>query len=316
MQEFERASFHKEEMIEDKNTGSFVFEPLERGFGTTIGNALCRVMKANLPGTGVAGFKITGINPQDTLVPGVVEDVVGIGLNIKNLQIANYTNEPYTLHINKTGPAIVTAADVVCPEEVEMLEPDQVIATLDTDTTLDLDLYIAKGTGFKNAKQNREEYKLPEDVIALDTLYTPIRQADYLSEPARVGQDIKYDKVHINVVTNGTITPLKAVSEAAGILVNNLDVIVPLSDMKLEECFMVQQPQTEDVAKPNTMMIEDLDLSVRSYNCLKRAGIQTVDELTQKTEEEMMHVKNLGKKSLKEVKEKMHQLDLYFKSYE
>lgn len=316
MQEFERASFHKEVVDEENNTGSFVFEPLERGFGTTIGNAICRVMMTNLPGTGIVGFEITGIHPHDTLVPGVKEDVIGIGLNVKALKIANYSDELQELTISKKGPAVITAADVVCPEEVEVLEPDQVIATLDTDAEVNMRLYAAKGTGFKNALENREAYNLPETVTALDTMFTPIRSADYLSEPARVGQNIKYDKVHINVATTGAITPLEAVSQAASILVDSLDVLIPLADMKLEETFVVQQPQVEEAAKTNTMMIEDLDLSVRSYNCLKRAGIQTVDELTQKTEDEMMHVKNLGKKSLKEVKDKMHQLGLYFKSYE
>ena len=147
-------------------------------------------------------------------------------------------------------------------------------------------------------------------------MFTPVKSADYLSEPARVGQDAKYDEVHFTVTTNGTITPLQAISRAAAFCVKNLDVLVPLANLKLEESFMVQQPHVEDTKKVNTMMIEDLDLSVRSYNCLKRAGIQTVDELTQKTEDEMMHVKNLGKKSLKEVKDKMFQLGLFFKSYE
>ena len=157
---------------------------------------------------------------------------------------------------------------------------------------------------------------MPETYHPLDVKFTPIEKADYLSEPARIGFDKKYDKVHISVTTDGSITPLDAISEAAGIVIDYLDAILPVADLELEESFLVQEPVEEETTKVNTMMIEDLDLSVRSYNCLKRAGIQTVDELTQKTEDEMMHVKNLGKKSLKEVKDKMYQLGLFFKSYE
>ena len=175
---------------------------------------------------------------------------------------------------------------------------------------------MTNGFGYKSALENEKDYALDADTIALDALFTPVRSAQYLSEPARVGQDAKYDKVHIEVETNGTISPLQAISQAAGVMVDHLDALIPLADLHLEESFVVQQPHEEDVKKVNTMMIEDLDLSVRSYNCLKRAGIQTVDELTQKTEDEMMHVKNLGKKSLKEVKDKMYQLGLFFKSYE
>lgn len=317
MQEFERASFHKLETEEEiSNTESFVFEPLERGFGTTIGNAICQTMRTNLSGTGVVGFEIPGVNPQDTLVPGLAEDVIGLGLNVKALQLNNDSDEVKKVHLTKNGPAVITAADLEVDEDITVMEPDQVIAEIKEEIPFEMNIYIARGTGYKNAKENRQAYKLPETVFAVDTMFTPVRSADYYSEPARVGQNIRYDKVNITVTTNGTITPLQAVSEAATIFVNELDVIVPLADLKLEECFMVQQPQVEDVKKANTMMIEDLDLSVRSYNCLKRAGIQTVDELTQKTEDEMMHVKNLGKKSLKEVKDKMYQLGLFFKSYE
>ena len=160
-----------------------------------------------------------------------------------------------------------------------------------------MDLFVTNGLGYKSALENQKEYQLDEGTIALDALFTPVRSAEYLSEPARVGQDAKYDKVHISVQTNGTITPLQAISQAAGVLVEHFDQIVPLAGLHLEESFVVQQPHEEDVKRVNTMMIEDLDLSVRSYNCLKRAGIQTVDELTQKTEDEMMHVKNLSFKS-------------------
>ena len=316
MQEFKRATFHKESTEESDVQGTFVFEPLERGFGTTIGNAVCRVLMMNLPGSGVVGFTIEGADPNATTVAGILEDVTGILLNVKALKLTSDSDQLETLTISKEGPAIVTAADLICPEEVDITDPDQPICTLEKGASLNMNLYVANGIGFKSASENREAYSLPEEAIAIDTTFTPIRSAEYLSEPALVGQDIKYDKVHLYVTTDGTITPVQAISEASSILVDILDEIVPLAGLDLEESFTVQQAQVEDGQKPNTMMIEDLDLSVRSYNCLKRAGIQTVDELTQKTEDEMMHVKNLGKKSLKEVKEKMYQLGLFIKSYE
>nr|WP_286139829.1 DNA-directed RNA polymerase subunit alpha [Faecalibaculum rodentium] len=316
MQEFERATFHKESQEDRLDKAVFLFEPLERGFGTTIGNAICRTMRSNLPGTGIVGFQIEGMEPGDTTISGLLEDTTALILNLKALMLTGDVDEAVQLQGHKKGPAIITAADIICPEEVEVSDPDQIICTLEKGADLNMDLYAARGTGYKSESDNRKNWHLPEDVQAIDTMFTPIRQAEYLSEPARLGQDIKYDKVHINVTTDGAITPLHAISEAAGILMSALDQIVPLADLKLEECFTVQLPQAEENAKPATQMIEDLDLSVRSYNCLKRAGIQTVEELTQKTEDEMMHVKNLGKKSLKEVKDKMTQLGLSFKSYD
>ena len=316
MQEFERATFHKESQEDRLDKAVFLFEPLERGFGTTIGNAICRTMRSNLPGTGIVGFQIEGMEPGDTTISGLLEDTTALILNLKALMLTGDVDEAVQLQVHKKGPAIITAADIICPEEVEASHPDQIICTLEKGADLNMDLYAARGTGYKSESDNRKNWHLPEDVQAIDTMFTPIRQAEYLSEPARLGQDIKYDKVHINVTTDGAITPLHAISEAAGILMSALDQIVPLADLKLEECFTVQLPQAEENAKPATQMIEDLDLSVRSYNCLKRAGIQTVEELTQKTEDEMMHVKNLGKKSLKEVKDKMTQLGLSFKSYD
>lgn len=315
MQEFERASFEVESL--DGNHGKFVFEPLERGFGTTIGNAICQTLLSDLPGTGVVGFQAEGLSPDSVVYRATEEDVTGLKLNTKALKLVSDSDDMQKLHISKkAGPAIITAADIICPEEVEIVDPDQVICTLKDGESLEMDLYVAKGIGYKTASDNSKEYQFSENVIPVDAMFTPIRKADYLSEPARLGQDKKYDKVHIDITTDGSITPLRALSEAAEILVESLDVIVPLADLKLEESFLVQQPAPEEAQKSSTMMIEDLDLSVRSYNCLKRAGIQTVEELTEKTEDEMMHVKNLGKKSLKEVKDKMYQLGLFFKSYE
>lgn len=319
MQEFERASFHQEKISEDGMQAKFLFEPLERGFGITVGNAICRTLLSTLPGMAVVGIEAEGMDPNNPVFDAIEEDVTRLKLNSKALQFAGEPDGLEKLHISKTGPAVITAADIICPESVDVCDPDQVLCHLKDGQKLEMDLFAASGIGYKSAAENRAEFKeeFSDQVIPLDSTFTPIRNAEYLSEPARLGQDIKYDKVHIDVTTNGTITPLSAISQAAEILVDALDVIVPMSDLKLEESFTVQQPVPEDTQKPGAMQIEDLDLSVRSYNCLKRAGIQTVDELTQKTEEEMMHVKNLGKKSLKEVKDKMYQLGLFFKnSYE
>lgn len=317
MQEFERASFIQEKSDEEKNQGKFLFEPLERGFGITVGNAICRTLLSNLPGMASVGVQAEGLDPKSPVFDRIDEDVTRLKLNVKALQLSGDPETVEKLHISKTGPAVITAADLICPEEVEVSDPDQVICHLKAGQNLEMDIYAAEGTGYKSAAENEAEYKFSEDVIPLDATFTPIRNAEYLSEPARLGQDIKYDKVHIDVTTNGTLTPMAAISQAAEILVDALDVIVPLADLKLEESFTVQQPAAEETQKSSSMQIEDLDLSVRSYNCLKRAGIQTVEELTQKTEEDMMHVKNLGKKSLQEVKDKMYQLGLFFKnSYE
>lgn len=316
MQEFERASLHKDFVNEENNTGSYIFEPLERGFGITIGNTICRTLLTSVPGTRIVGFKVSGFDGKATMVDGILEDIYRISLNLKAVQLYNDGEGFQTLHISKKGPATIQAADIICPEAVEVVDPEQVICTLEKGASLEMEIYAVTGTGYKSSIENKVSYDFGEDVVVLDATFTPIRKADYSSEPARVGLDKKYDKVHINVETDGSITPLQAITMAAKVCMENLDEVLTVSDLELEESFMVQKPQVEDVKKVNTMMIEDLDLSVRSYNCLKRAGIQTVDELTQKTEDEMMHVKNLGKKSLKEVKDKMYQLGLFFKSYE
>lgn len=318
MQEFERASFHKETLNDENTSGSYVFEPLERGFGTTIGNTICSAMLSNLPGTRVIAYQISGMDKDAFTIDSVKEDKTTIGLNLKNIKFSSELelNEQATLHISKQGPAVVQSADLICPEGVSVVDPDQVICILEKNGSLEMDVIIGKGIGYKSADENASDFKLGEEFTPLDAKFTPIRKADYLQEPARIGYDKKYDKVHISVTTDGTITPLQAISSSAKMCIDYLDAIVPLAGLELEESFSVQEPVVEETTKVNTMMIEDLDLSVRSYNCLKRAGIQTVDELTQKTEDEMMHVKNLGKKSLKEVKDKMYQLGLFFKSYE
>ena len=288
MQEFERASLHKDFVNEENNTGSYIFEPLERGFGITIGNTICRTLLTSVPGTRIVGFKVSGFDGKATMIEGILEDIYRISLNLKAVQLYNDGEGFQTLHISKKGPATIQAADIICPEAVEVVDPEQVICTLEKGASLEMEIYAVTGTGYKSSIENKVSYDFGEDVVVLDATFTPIRKADYLAEPARVGLDKKYDKVHINVETDGTITPLQAITMAAKICMENLDEVLTVSDLELEESFMVQKPQVEDVKKVNTMMIEDLDLSVRSYNCLKRAGIQTVDELTQKTEDEMI----------------------------
>ena len=235
MQEFERASFHKEFVDEENNTGSYVFEPLERGFGTTVGSTIKNTMLSNLPGCAVIGFKIEGCTKDQTVIKGILEDVNTLSLNLKALKISCENEGIKALHISKKGPAIIQAADIICPEEVEIVDSEQVICTLEKGTSLEMDLYACLGTGYKSSLENEEEYDLGEDVVFLDAMFTPVKSADYLSEPARVGQDAKYDKVHFTVTTNGTITPLQAISRAAAFCVKNLDVLVPLANLKLEE---------------------------------------------------------------------------------
>lgn len=315
MEVFNRATF-KQTPTDDEMRSVFTLEPLARGFGTTIGNAICRTLRSDLPGTAVIAFEAEGLGKDDTLFDAIDEDVVRLKLNLKKLQIDPGTDdEVIEMRIDKKGPAVVTAADIICPEETEVIDPDQFICIIKDGASLNMKLYAAQSTGYQTAAEVRREFpKLPESAITLDTVFTPVRSADYLSEPTLLGHETKYDKVTFDVQTNGTITPLSAMNQACSILIDALDQIVPFADMKLEESFTVQQPAAEELPSSQTMMIEDLDLSVRSYNCLKRAGIQTVEELTQKTEEEMMHVKNLGKKSLKEVKDKMFSIGKSFRS--
>ncbi|MDO4468123.1 MAG: DNA-directed RNA polymerase subunit alpha [Bacillota bacterium] len=316
MQEFERASFKKEELNDENNAGKYVLEPLERGFGTTIGSTICSALLSSVEGTAVIGFDVEGVDADAIAIDGITEDIARISLNLKAALFNSTAEGVQTLHISGNGPATIQTANLICPEEVEVIDPEQIICSIEEGASLEMNIYVANGCGYQSSLEIKENYKLSENAIYLDAQFTPVRKADYLSEPTQIGQDEKKDKVHIMVETNGTISPLSAIQKAADIYIETLQTVVELSNLELGESFIVQLAPQEDVAKTNTMMIEDLDLSVRSYNCLKRAGIQTVEELTQKTEDEMMHVKNLGKKSLKEVKDKMYQLGLFFKTFE
>lgn len=319
MQKFERANFEVKEYVESENYGKFVFEPLERGFGTTIGNALRRVLLSSLPGAAVFAIKMDGVYHEFTAIPGVVEDVTAIILNIKKLILKIQDDEVYTLRISKRGPGEVTGADIICPEGVEILSKDLYICTLEEDGVLEMELQARVGRGYVSADTNKSLYQTqnqPLGTIYTDAIYTPVEKVSYLSEPTRVGQNAKYDKVTLEITTDGSITPTESVAWAAKILIDHLEILTTVHEQINDLDSVMKEAQGEDQNKGLVMMIEDLDLSVRSYNCLKRAGIQTVEELTQKTEDEMMRVRNLGKKSLKEVKDKIYELGLSFKSYE
>ena len=319
MQKFERAEFEVKEYVESEHYGKFVFEPLERGFGTTIGNALRRVLLSSLPGAAVFAIKMDGVYHEFTAIPGVVEDVTAIILNIKKLIVKIADDEVYTLRISKRGPGEVRGSDIICPEGVEILSKDHYICTLEEDGVLEMELQARVGRGYVSADTNKQLYQTqnqPLGTIYTDAIYTPVEQVSYLSEPTRVGQNAKYDKVTLEITTDGSITPAESVAWAAKILIDHLQLLTKVDEQVSEMDSVMKEAQGEVQNKGLVMMIEDLDLSVRSYNCLKRAGIQTVEELTQKTEDEMMRVRNLGKKSLKEVKDKIYELGLSFKSYE
>lgn len=319
MQKFERAEFEVKEYVESEHYGKFVFEPLERGFGTTIGNALRRVLLSSLPGAAVFAIKMDGVYHEFTAIPGVVEDVTAIILNIKKLILKIADDEVYTLRISKRGPGEVRGSDIICPEGVEILSKDHYICTLEEDGVLEMELQARVGRGYVSADTNKQLYQTqnqPLGTIYTDAIYTPVEQVSYLSEPTRVGQNAKYDKVTLEITTDGSITPAESVAWAAKILIDHLQLLTKVDEQVSEMDSVMKEAQGEVQNKGLVMMIEDLDLSVRSYNCLKRAGIQTVEELTQKNEDEMMRVRNLGKKSLKEVKDKIYELGLSFKSYE
>ena len=292
---------------------------MERGFGTTIGNALRRVLLSSLPGAAVFSIKVDGVYHEFTSIPGIVEDVTAIILNIKTLVMSIQDDEIYTLRISKQGPGAVTGADIICPEGVEVISKDLHICTLEEGGMLEMELQARIGRGYVSADTNKQLYQTPNQplgIIYTDSIYTPIEKVSYNVEPTRVGQDAHYDKVALEIWTDSSLSPAEAVALASKILIDHLELLTNVHEAVNDMESVMKEAQGEVQNKGLVMMIEDLDLSVRSYNCLKRAGIQTVEELTQRTEDEMMRVRNLGKKSLKEVKDKIYDLGLSFKSYE
>ena len=319
MQKFERADFEVQEYVESENYGKFVLSPLERGFGTTIGNALRRVLLSSLPGGAVFSIKVDGVYHEFTSIPGVREDVSMIILQLKKLIMTIEDDDVYTLQISAKGPCTVTAGDIICPAQVEILNKDLEIAHLEQGTSLEMELKAKNGRGYVSADINKQLNTGSSQGIGTvytDSIYTPVEKGAYTVDPARVGQDAKYDALTMEITTDGSISPQKALSMAAKILMDHLEIVADINEEVVDMDNIIKESGQEKEKSDHQMAIEDLDLSVRSYNCLKRAGIQTVDELTQKTEEEMMRVRNLGKKSLKEVKEKLIELGLGFKSFD
>jgi DNA-directed RNA polymerase subunit alpha len=316
--DFERPNVEIVEISEDKKYGKFVVEPLERGYGTTLGNSLRRIMLSSLPGAAVSQVKIEGVLHEFSSIPGVKEDVTEIILNIKNLAIRNNSssNEPKTAYIECVGDGVVTAADIQVDSDIEILNPDLVIATLSggADSKLYMELTITKGRGYVSADKNKND-NLPIGVIAIDSIYTPVERVNLTVENTRVGQITDFDKLTLDVYTNGTLVPDEAVSLAAKVLSEHLKLFIDLSESAKEVEVMVE-PNGEEIEKVLVMNIDELELSVRSYNCLKRAGINTVEELINKTPEDMMKVRNLGRKSLEEVLAKLKELNLHLKDSE
>ncbi len=313
--EFRSPQIKVAEISEDERYGRFVVEPLERGFGTTLGNSLRRIMLSSLPGAAVSSVKIKGVLHEFSSIPGVKEDVTEIIMNIKSLEIKNNsaTGEPKIAYIEKEGEGVVTAGDISVDSDIEILNPDLVIANLSgADAKLDMELTITKGRGYVGADKNKNA-DLSVDAIAVDSIYTPIERVNLTVENTRVGQVTDYDKLTLDVYTNGTLAPDEAVSLAAKVLSEHLNLFIDLSENAKQAEIMAEQE--EDGKEKNLQLsIDDLELSVRSYNCLKRAGINTVEELTNKTSDDMMKVRNLGRKSLEEVIEKLKELGLSFRS--
>ena len=311
MQKFEKANFNVAEYDETDFYGKFVIEPLERGFGTPLGNALRRVLLSSIPGCAVHAIKVQGAIHEFSAVDGVVEDVTSIILNIKKLVFAIDGDDDVTMVIDVKGPAVVTGADIQCPSNVTMISNDMEIAHVAEGANFYMEMYAHKDRGYMSADQNKKDINTI-GVIATDSIYSPVVKVAYNVEPTRVGQSAKYDQLTLEVTTDGSIQPHEALALAAKILVEHLNMFVELTDMAMN--MEVMSETEEDTSnKVLDMTIEELDLSVRSYNCLKRAGIQTVQELASKSEDDMIKVRNLGKKSLKEVKEKLIELGLGFK---
>ena len=312
MFDFEKPKIEIAEISEDKRYGKFVVEPLERGYGTTLGNSLRRIMLSSLPGAAVSQVKIDGVLHEFSSIPGVKEDVTEIIMNIKSLAIKNLseTNEPKTAYIEFEGEGVVTAADIQVDSDIEILNPEQVIATLSggTDSKFYMELNITKGRGYISADKNKND-ELPIGMIAVDSIYTPVERVNMTVENTRVGQVTDFDKLTLDVYTNGTLDPDEAVSLAAKVLSEHLSLFIDLSENAKTAEVMIEKEDNEK-EKVLEMSIDELELSVRSYNCLKRAGINTVEELCNKTSDDMMKVRNLGRKSLEEVLAKLKELGL------
>ena len=308
MIEIEKPKIERIDSNEDNAYGKFVIEPLERGYGITLGNSLRRILLSSLPGAAITAVKIENVLHEFSTIPGVLEDTTEIILHLKQLAMKIHADEPQTLVVVAAGQGVVTAGDIKIPADVEMLNPDLHIATLEEGGRLYMELNAVNGRGYVSAERNKESGQ-PLGVIPMDSLFSPIKRVNYKVEDTRVGQHTDYDKLTFEVWTDGSIRPDEAISLGAKILSKHLGLFINLTD-KTDEVEIMDEKDEDDKAKIMEMTIEELDLSVRSYNCLKRAGINSVQELVQKSEDEMMKVRNLGKKSLEEVGQKLEELNL------
>lgn len=314
MLEIEKPRIECVERSDDNTYAKFVVEPLERGYGITLGNSLRRILLSSLPGSAVTSVKIEGVLHEFATIPGVFEDVTDVILNLKSLALKGHTDELRIMRLETQGEGVVRAADIITGSDIEILNPDLKIATLDHDGRLFMEMTVERGRGDVPAEKNKK----PEQaigIIPIDSIFAPVYKVNYTVEDTRVGQITDYDKLTLEVWSNGSISPEEATSLAAKILSEHLRLFMGLTDKLTNVEIMVEK---EEEAKNNILLmtIEELDLSVRSYNCLKRAGINTVEELTQKTEEDMIKVRNLGRKSLEEVEQKLHELSLGFRQPE
>ena len=307
MIEIEKARIDCAELSQEGSYGKFIVEPLERGFGNTLGNALRRVLLSSLPGVAVTSIKIEGIQHEFSTIPGVTEDVSELILNLKTLRAKLYSDQPKTVMLDVKGPADVYAKDIAADDELEFVDPDLHIATLNEDAHLQMTLTFDTGRGYVAADKNKYP-NMPIGVIPIDSIFTPIRKVNYAVEDTRVGQITDYDKLTLEVWTDGSVQPDEAISLAAKILTEHLTMFVSLTEQVTTISFTDQEDDKKE--KVLEMTIEELDLSVRAYNCLKRAGINTVSELVQRNQEDMMKVRNLGRKSLEEVEQKLEALNL------
>jgi DNA-directed RNA polymerase subunit alpha len=312
MVEIEKPKIEIVEISEDNRYGKFVCEPLERGYGTTFGNSLRRILLSSLQGAAVTSIRIDGVLHEFSTIPGVRDDVTNIILNLKSLCLKMYSDEPKVIRLDIDGAKDVTAADITVDSDVEILNPDLHIATLNDEGSLHMEMTVERGRGYAPAEKNKKADHVI-GVIPIDSIFSPILRVNYTVADTRVGNVTDYDKLTLEVWTDGSIRPEEALSRAASILIMHLKLFQNMAGMTEEEeekegTFI--EPQENDTAKVLEMTIEDLDLSVRSYNCLKRANINTVADLTAKTEEEMIKVRNLGRKSLEEVKKKLQELNL------
>ena len=312
MIDIEKPKIEIVEISEDNRYGKFVSEPLERGYGTTFGNSLRRMLLSSLEGSAITSIRIDGVLHEFSTIPGVRDDVTNIVLNLKQLCLKMQGNEPKVIRIDVEGEKEVTAADIICDADIEILNPDLHIATVDATGKLKIEMTVARGRGYIPAERNKK----PEDtigVIPIDSIFSPVQRVNYTVQDTRVGNETDYDKLILEVWTDGSLRPEEAVSKAAGILVMHLKLFQSMDglpeEIEEEEATFPEEVE-DDTSKVLEMTIEDLDLSVRSFNCLKRANINTVADLAEKSEDDMMKVRNLGRKSLDEVKKKLEELGL------